>query len=295
MGRPEPSPSAVRRLIVNADDFGRSPGINAAVLRAHREGILTSASLMVNEPFADEAVRIARENPKLGVGLHIVLVGGRTVANAEHSTPNSELRRGASFDVRRSAFSVQRFPNSPVLAGLRLFFDRSLEPCIERELASQFERFCATGLPLDHVNGHLNFHLHPTVLRVLLRHAERWRIRHLRLTCDPLWLNARWAGGEWPYRVSHAFIFHLLSSWARPKLRRSGIRSTDHVFGLLQNGRVHEDFVLRLLAELPSGDSELYAHPSETDFRHETAALVSPRVRRAIDTAGIRLIRYQDL
>jgi chitin disaccharide deacetylase len=295
MGRPEPSPSAVRRLIVNADDFGRSPEINAAVLRAHRDGILTTASLMVNEPFAEEAVRIARDHPRLGVGLHLVLVGGRTGANAEHSTPNSELRSASRIDVQRSAFSVQRFPKSPVQAGLRFFFDRSLEPWIERELAAQFERFRASGLPLDHVNGHLSFHLHPTVLRVLLRHADRWGIRHLRLTADPFRLNARLAGGEWLYRISHALIFRLLSLWAGPKLRRLGIRSTERVFGLLQNGRFHEDFVLRLLAELPAGDSELYAHPSETDFRHETAALVSPRVRRAIDASGVRLIRYQDL
>ncbi len=288
-----------RRLIVNADDFGRSPAINAAVLRAHRDGILTSASLMVNKPFADEAVLIARDNPRLGVGLHLVLVGGRTgeraEENAEHSTANAEHRCEAALDVQRSAFGVRRFRDSPVQAGLRFFFDRSLEPWIERELALQFERFRRTGLPLDHVNGHLNFHLHPTVLRVLLRNADRWGIRHLRLTTDPFALNTRLAGGEWPYRISHALIFRLLAAWGRPKLRRAGIRFTDRVFGLLQNGRVHEDYVLRLLASLPNGDSELYAHPSETDFRHETDALVSPRVRRAIEAAGVRLIRYQDL
>jgi hopanoid biosynthesis associated protein HpnK len=285
---------AGRRLVVTADDFGRSAAINAAVRLAHRDGILTAASLMVNEPFADEAVRIARDHPRLGVGLHLVLVGGKTSGNNQQPTTNNQHRSGgAALGVGRSSSDVES--SSPTFAGLRFFFDRSLEPWIERELAAQFERFRATGLPLDHVNGHLNFHLHPTVLRVLLRHAGRWGIRHLRLTCDPFRLNARWAGGEWPYRLSHAFIFRLLSAWARPKLRRLGIRSTERVFGLLQNGRVHEDYVLRLLAELPPGDSELYAHPSETDFRHETAALVSPRVRRAIDASGVRLIRYQDL
>jgi chitin disaccharide deacetylase len=162
-------------------------------------------------------------------------------------------------------------------------------------VALQFERFRATGLPLDHVNGHLNFHLHPTVLRILLRNADRWGIHRLRVTSDPFLLNAGLAGGAWLYRTSHALIFNLLSAWARPKLRRLGIRHTDRVFGLLQNGRVHEDFVLRLIDSLQAGDSELYAHPSETDFRHETAALVSPRVRRAVEAGGIQLIRYQDL
>jgi chitin disaccharide deacetylase len=269
MGRPEPS----RRLIVNADDFGRSPSINSAVIRAHRDGILASASLMVNEPFADEAVQMARGNPTLGIGLHLVLIQGRTASRSD----------------------FQGLSVSPVQAGFRFFFDPSMEAWIEQELSLQFERFRATGLVLDHVNGHLNFHLHPTVLRVLVRNVDRWGIRHLRLTADPFWLSTRLAGGEWLYRCSHAFLFRMLSAWARPKLRRAGIRHTDRVFGLLQNARVHENFLLRLLTCLPAGDSELYSHPSETDFAHETAALVSPRVRRAVAAAGIRLIRHQDL
>lgn len=273
------SPS--RRLIVNADDFGASPAINAAVLQAHREGILTSASLMVTGAAFEEAVAIARDNPRLGVGLHLTLVCGRPALPVEQ-VPGLVDATGA-------------FDSNPTRAGLRWFFRPGLHPQLEAEIRSQFERFAATGLGLDHINGHLNTHLHPVVLGILLEHARAWGIRHLRLTRDPLRLNARLVGGAWGYRLSHALIFGALCAWARPRLRRAGIDCADRVFGLLQNGRVNEAFLLKLIARLPAGDSELYSHPSTGEFQHELDAFLSPRARRAIEAAGIQLIRYQDL
>src|SRR5207249_4859731 len=108
-------------------------------------------------------------------------------------------------------------------------------------------------------------------------------------------LNVRLAPGRFPYRALHAVIYLWLSSRARPILRQRGIRHTRAVFGLLQNGRVDETFTLRLLPHLPSGDSELYSHPSLGEFKHEFDALISPRVREQIEKLDIKLIRYQDL
>lgn len=269
------------RLIVNADDFGRSSAINRAVVTAHRDGILTSASLMVAEPAAAEAVELARAHPRLGVGLHLVLTCGRAVL------PPSQIAGIANAD---GAFDV-----SAPRAGLRYFLRRSLRPQLEAEIAAQFERFHQTGLMLDHVNGHLNLHLHPVILDILVRNAARWGIRALRLTRDPFWFNARLAGGAWGYRASHAFIYWLLAAAARGKLRRAGIRFTPRVFGLLQNTRVDEVFLSRLVARLPEGDAELYSHPDEKRFRHERDALTSPRVRALIAARQIQLVRYQDL
>ncbi|MBI5386640.1 MAG: hopanoid biosynthesis-associated protein HpnK [Verrucomicrobia bacterium] len=279
-----PPPPPVRRLIVNADDFGRSRSINAAVVRAHRDGILTAASLMVNEPACDEAVAMAREHPGLGVGLHLTLLCGRT-ALAANRIPGLVAANTAP----------PRFRDDPVGVGLRYFFQRNLRPQLEAEISAQFERFRATGLRLDHVNGHLNLHLHPTVFGILMARARDWGVTRLRLTCDPFWLNARLASGEWLYRISHAVIFRLLSARARRVLRRLGLRSPDRVFGLLQNARVDEDFVTGLLPRLPGGDSELYSHPSLDESRPEFDALVSPRVKALVAQEGIQLIRYQDL
>ena len=128
-----------------------------------------------------------------------------------------------------------------------------------------------------------------------MANAERWGIRHLRLTSDPLALNFKLAKGNFFYRVSHACIYKILSNRARPKLARAQIRHTQTVFGLLQNARVDERFLAALLPALPGGDSELYSHPSLPDFKHEFDALISPSVMTAVRELGIQLIRYQDL
>ncbi|MBC8002699.1 MAG: hopanoid biosynthesis-associated protein HpnK [Opitutaceae bacterium] len=278
MALPEARP---RRLIVNADDMGRSSSINQAILQAHRDGILTSASLMVNEPGCDEAVAIARSAPTLGVGLHLTLADGRS------ALPASQIPGLVDHQ--------DQFSKNPALAGLRYFFQPWLRPQLEAEIIEQFDRFQRTGLPLDHVNGHLNIHLHPIVLGIVLRQTKTRNVRHIRLTSDPFWLNARLASGHWPYRVSHGLIYHALSASARPTLRRRKVGHTDRVFGLLQSGRVDYDYVCRLLAELPEGDSELYSHPSLHDSRHELDALVNPDVRALVQRLRIELSRYQDL
>jgi hopanoid biosynthesis associated protein HpnK len=273
--------SKPRRLIVNADDFGRTASINQAVIRAHREGILTATSLMVNEPACEEAVALARENPNLGVGLHLTLLCGHSALPPEQ-IPGLVNAKG-------------EFTTNPPGAGFRYFFQRSLREPLRREIHAQFQRFHATGLPLDHVNGHLHLHLHPTVFRILMADAPQLGIKRLRLTFDPLRLNLRLASGHFAYRVLHAAIFHSLSARARPVLAQRGIRHTDAVFGLLQNARVDEDYVNRLLPQLPAGDSELYSHPSLDEFKNEFDALISPRARERVEKLGIKLIRYQDL
>ena len=270
-----------RRLIVNADDFGRSHSINQAVVRAHREGVLTTTSLMVNEPGFDEAVALARENPKLGVGLHLSLACGRSALPPE-KIPGLVNARGD-------------FSNKSIAVGLRYFFNRRLREQLRAEIHAQFAKFHAAGLPLDHVNGHLHLHLHPAVFHILMEDAEKLGIRRMRLTRDCLRRSAHMARGHWFYRVSHAMIFGLLSKYARKQLRRKNIRYAQITFGLLQNAHVDEEYILKLLPELPPGDSELYSHPSLDEFKHEFDALVSPRVKELVKKLGIELVRYQDL
>jgi hopanoid biosynthesis associated protein HpnK len=273
--------TAPRRLIVNADDFGRSQSINLAVIRAHREGILTTASLMVNEPAANEAVLLARENPSLGVGLHLALVCGAAALPPEQ-IPHLTGANG-------------RFSDNPQAAGSRYFFSGACRRELRAEIEAQFVKFRATGLPMDHVNGHLHLHLHPVVFGILIDNVERWGIRAMRLTRDPFFLNARLASGQMSYRVSHAVIFGLLARRARRSLVRKNIRHTAAVFGLLQNARVDSAYLEKLLPRLPAGDSELYSHPSLDQFRNEFEALINPDIRALPEELGIRLIRYQDL
>jgi hopanoid biosynthesis associated protein HpnK len=236
---------------------------------------------MVNEPAFEEAVALARENPMLGVGLHLTLLCG-------HSTLPPEAIPGL-VDANGE------FSTNPPGAGFRYFFQRSLREPLRREIHAQFQKFRATRLPLDHVNGHLHLHLHPTVFRILMSDAAQLGINRLRLTFDPFRLNLRISSGHFAYRALHAAIYHALSARARPALAQRGIRHTQAVFGLLQNARVDEPYVTRLLPQIPAGDSELYSHPSLDEFENEFDALVSPRVREQISQLGIKLIRYQDL
>ena len=275
------NPQSGRRLIVNADDFGRSHSINQAVIRAHREGILTTASLMVNEPGLDEAVALAKQNPKLGVGLHLTLLCGHAALPPE-KIPGLANPRG-------------EFSNNPVGAGFRYFFNRNLREPLRAEIHAQFARFHATGLPLDHVDGHLHLHLHPVVFGILMADAEKLGIQRMRFTRDCLARSRRMASGRWFYRISHALIYEWLSHRAREPLRQRGIQHAQITFGLLQDSHVDEEYILKLLPELPPGDSELYSHPSLDEFKHEFDALVSPRVKEQINRLGIELIRYQDL
>ena len=275
------NPHFPRRLIVNADDFGRSASINAAVIRAYREGILTTASLMVNELGCPEAVALAKENPRLGIGLHLTLLMGDSALPPKR-IPGLANARG-------------EFSDSPVGAGMKYFLKRSLREQLRAEIHAQFKKFRATGLPLDHVNGHLHFHLHPVVFGILVEDAAQLGLTHLRLTREPFWLDAPLARGNRFYRASHAVIFSCLSWAAQARLRARRIKHTARVFGLLQNARVDEAYVSKLLPLLPPGDSELYSHPSLDEFKNEFDALVSPRVKELVAQQKIQLIRYRDL
>jgi chitin disaccharide deacetylase len=274
-------PEIEQRLIVNADDFGLSPSVNTAVIRAHGEGILTTASLMVNEKGFDQAVKLAKENPRLGVGLHLTLLMGRSVLPPEK--------------IPGLVNSSGEFSDKPVVTGFRYFFQRGLRDQLRAEIHAQFEKFRATGLPLDHINGHLHLHLHPVVFQILIEDNAQLGIRRMRLTRDCLARSRRMARGRWFYRISHALIYEWLANRARNPLRQRGIRHAEITFGLLQNARVDEEYILKLLPELPPGDSELYSHPSLDEFKHEFDALISPRVKELVQKRGIKLVRYQDL
>jgi len=280
-------------LVVTADDFGATAGVNAAVVRAHREGILTSASLMVRGEAAAEAVRAAREAPHLGVGLHLVLAQGVPAA------PPSEI---PSLVTRAG-----RFPAQPVLAGFRhawAWCRRRGRAELAREIEAQLAAFAATGLPLGHVDGHLNMHLHPMVLPTLIALAPRYGIRAMRLTHDDLGFALAHDPRHGFRKRTESMIFRALTAYATPRLRAAGILAPAQVFGLHATGHVDEAYVLALIPRLRAGVSELYCHPAAGDgvagqagYDHaaELGALTSPRVRAALSAAGVRLATYRTL
>jgi hopanoid biosynthesis associated protein HpnK len=255
-------------LIITADDFGLHEAVNHAVEQAARAGVLTTASLMVGAPAAADAVRRARDLPNLAVGLHLVLADGWSVL-PQRSIP-------ALVDAQG------RFGNNMVRDGVRFFALPAVRRQLEAEIRAQFQAFADTGLPLDHVNAHKHFHLHPTLLEMLLRIGGEFGLPAVRLPREP---------GVAP----------LLSPWLaimRRRLRAAGVAHNDYVFGISDSGAMDEARLLQILGTLPDGVTEIYLHPavesgaaitpSMSAYRHadELAGLLSPKVRAAVAASG---------
>lgn len=283
----------MRQLITTADDFGLALPVNEAIEQAHREGILSSASLMLAGDATEDAVSRARRNPKLRVGLHLVLVEGRPVLPPEE-IPDLVDAKG-------------EFLGELAQAGVRFFFWPGVRAQLEREVRAQFEAFAATGLVLDHVNAHNHMHLHPTVLGTLLRVGREYGLGAVRVPYEPPGPSARAAGrGRLP-RTLEACALAPFTGLLRSRLRRARIKSNDFVFGLADTGRMEEALVLRQLRELPEGVTEMYFHAATRrcpeidrampEYRHEgeLAALTSERVRTTLADLGIQLVAFGDL
>ena len=265
----------MKALAITADDFGLHEAVNEAIEQAHTGGVLTCASLMVGADAVEDAVRRARALPQLAVGLHVVLADGRAV-----------------LPPRRIPALVDdsgRFADRMAREGVRFFALPRVRRQLEAEIRAQFAAFAASGLPLDHLNAHKHFHLHPTVLSMLLSIGAEYGRPPVRWPHEPRW--AAPAGA--------ALAGALLSPWLalmRWRLRAAGVASNDQVFGLAGTGAMDETRLLGILQRLPEGFTEIYLHPATRNgltpamqaYRHreELDALLSPRVRETIDASG---------
>lgn len=283
-------------LIINGDDFGYSDGVNRAIIQAYREGVLTSASLMVNERAAAEAVALAKANPGLGVGLHLVLVLGRA------ALPHSEIPHITD--------EAGNFTNSSFNAGINYYFNPSARRELRREMRRQFERFAATGLPFSHVDGHTHLHQHPVIFDELIRLCEEFGVRRVRVVKGEMRLSLRLDRTNLPIKLVWGIVFNLLGNWCQKRLEGRGFVQPQKVYGLLQSGNMNESYLLRLLEQMEGETSEIYAHPlaatgvadnDESAKREnpggatELQALTSGRVRQAIKLAGFKLATYESL
>jgi hopanoid biosynthesis associated protein HpnK len=276
------------QVVINADDFGCSAAINAAVLRAHREGVLTSASLIATGDAWEEAVALARATPTLAVGLHLVVVSGRTVL------PYKEIPHLVDEN--------SRFPDDPLRTGLRYAFSRAAQAELAREVAAQFERFAATGLPLSHVDGHEHLHVHPVVFNLLLPLAEGYGARGVRLPRDNLSLALHYDRRQAPAKIAWAVALGLVCRWCQNRLRDRRLAVPRQVYGVMQSGQMQEAYVVEVLRHLREPTAELYFHPS-TSVQSEALGpnpgdletLLSPTVRQVIAERGLRLATYPTL
>jgi hopanoid biosynthesis associated protein HpnK len=275
-----------KHLIITADDFGLHEAVNEGVEFAARNGVLTAASLMVAAPAAADAVRRAARIKNLNVGLHLVLADGRAV-----------LEPSAAPDLTDAAGN---FGNRMVYDAVRFFLIPRVRKQLEAEIRAQFAAFARTGLQLDHVNAHKHFHLHPTILEIVLRVARDYGTPAIRVPKEPLWFALRHRAGA---NAGFLTPWLALMKW---KLRRAGVSCNDTVFGVAASGAMDEATLLQVLARLPPGVTEIYLHPAtvsgatvasgmlEYRQKDELAALISHRVRNAIADSGAVLGGFRD-
>lgn len=276
----------MKRLIVTADDLGASPAVNRAVVESHRGGILTAASLMINAPAAAEAVRLAKECPGLGVGLHLTLAVGTSTLDPK--------------DLRGIVNARGEFDASPTRAGLKYFFRKSLREALAREVEAQLAKFRDTGLTLDHVDGHVNIHIHPVVLRILLGLAPKFGIAAMRVPQDDLAASRKHGRRRRAGASIEAATFKPLCARARKLLAAARILTSDRCYGVHESGHMTETYVTGVLRDLPDGLSEMYFHPATTnaggtpgyEHRAEFETLTSPRVKEASE--GILRTTYAE-
>jgi hopanoid biosynthesis associated protein HpnK len=275
-------------LIVTADDFGLAPEVNEAVETAHRNGILTAASLMIAAPAAADAVDRARRLHSLKVGLHIVLTDGYPVS-PPLLLPNLVDKSG-------------RFRSDMVRSSARISIDPTVRRQVAYEIAAQFEAFVATGLRLDHVDCHKHWHLHPTISGLILDIGQRYGMTALRVPGEPVRV-LRLIDKQTSSRLS--WVTSTCAALLKARVRRRRLLAPDRVFGLAWSGAMTEMRVAGLLAHLPDGLTEIYFHPATSNsflgatpgyrYMDELAALVAPRIISAATGAGIRLIGYSDM
>ena len=287
----------MRRLIVNADDFGFTAGVNRAIVEAHTRGIVTSSTLMANGRAFDDAVRLAKTVPGLSVGCHVVLIDGEPVLAAEQLP--SIASAGARFGSALKSFAAR------ALAG------RMNPQEIEAEAGAQIHKIQATGIRVTHVDTHKHTHLFPAVLRPLLRAARTCGVRAIR---NPFGPRRPLKSGEllkrpglWT-RYAEVRVLRVLASRFRDAAKREGLISPDGTLGIEVTGALDEKLFRAIAAAIPEGTWEFVCHPGYNDNDLQSAntrlresreielrVLTMPEARDLLLQQGIELLSYRDL
>lgn len=290
---PPQTPGSGKTVIFTADDFGMSPALNGAVVLAHRQGMLRCASLMVTGSAVNQAVALARDLPELCLGVHLTLIQGRSALPPK--------------DIPHLVDSQGNFLHNPVQAGWRYYRRQELLPEIRRELAAQIETALAWGLKIWFLNSHVNLHLHPSIFPLVAELAKEYGIPAIRLPREDwrtaLSLDVR----GFLSKIAQGLIFAQLCRAARRLAETAGLLYNDHLFGLLNDGRMTEKYLLGLVPHLQPGVTEIYLHPGlygdaeltrwapQYRRQEELAALLSHRVRESLAVAAVEVSDFREM
>lgn len=259
---------------------------------AYRLGQLTQASAMAAAPAWQHAVTMARQMPELCLGVHLTLIQGRAVLPSK-AIPHL-------VDIWGN------FPTHPVRTGWRYYCRTELLPEIRRELAAQIEAVLEAGLKPWHLNSHLNLHLHPRIFPLVVDLAREYDIPAVRLSREDWLTTLSLAPDGALSKAVQGLIFSWLGRRARRLAQAAGLITNDHFFGLTHDGRLTEAYLLALLPHLPPGVTEICCHPAlypdpellkwapRYQRQAELAALMSPRLKASLTSAGVDLTDFRE-
>lgn len=290
----------MRRLIINADDFGLTAGVNRAIVEAHTRGIVTSSTLMATGPAFEDAVRLAKQSPDLSIGCHALLIDGEPVLNSARISTITSNRAGTT-----------RFRD-----GLKSFAARALtgrlDPDeVEAETTAQIRKIQSAGLTVSHVDSHKHTHLFPAVLRPLLRAALACGVGAVRNPFGPrkpLKSSALLARPNLWTRYAEVRVLRALAGRFREAVQREGMVTPDGTLGIVVTGALDAKLFRAIAAIIPDGTWEFVCHPgyNDSDLQQantrlresretELQVLTLPAARQLLEDQGIRLISYHEL
>lgn len=281
----------MKKLIINADDFGIHETVSCGIVDGYRQGCISSTTLMAGAVGFDQAVALAGDNPGLGLGVHLTLVGEMPVAapGTVASLVDTEGRLPLAYG---------RFLQQFLTGNIRLSE-------IRRELEAQVQKVTDTGLQITHLDSHQHMHVVPGIIDIVLDIAKQFQIKAIRIPAEPIGFF-----GGFPSTMGR-FIgrggLSVLAAVARRKAKKAGIETTDHFYGMLAGGHMNEAYLLNIVKQLPYGTSELMLHPGLDDqamtnaygwkyhWQEEYQAVTGRWLRDCLAQEKIELIHFGEL
>jgi hopanoid biosynthesis associated protein HpnK len=287
----------MKELILNADDFGMTRGVNEGIIRAHREGVLTSATLMACGAAFEDAVERAKATPELAVGCHLVLIGGHAISPHE--------------EIPSLVDEAGRLPETLPGFIARVSSGRVQVEEIEHEMRAQIGRIRAAGIEPTHLDTHKHTHAHPTVMEALGRAAQGMGITRVRKPIENFrdsWQTSRGNGPGLSKQLLAAAAVRAVAPRFAAISREYGLRSPDHFLGLAATGQLGPAMLCRMMETLAEGQTEIMLHPGVCDAElrksgsrllkqreTELEGLLDASVKSAIEERGIRLISFREV
>jgi hopanoid biosynthesis associated protein HpnK len=286
----------VRRLIINADDFGLTPGVDRAIVEAHCHGIVTSSTLMANGQAFDDAVERAKSESRLSIGCHVVLVDGLPVRSGQTATLSDKKFPDGRFYQSLNSFALRA-------VGGRIDADE-----IEAEVTAQIRKLQAAGFAVSHLDTHKHTHIFPQVLRPLLRAARACGVPAVRNPFGPVRFSILAKYPSLWKRYSQVTVLNRLGGRFRKSVAEAGMLTTDGTVGIVATGVMDHYLFENIVDSLPEGTWELVCHPGYNDAdlanirtrlresrAEELRVLTSPEAREIVARSGVQLISYRDL